>query len=97
MNTEIQSIHFDADKKLIELINKKMNKLETIYHRIVDAQIYLKLDQEGSHIKNKIAEIKLNIPGTTLFAKEQSKTFEISVGLATESIRRQLKKYKGKR
>lgn len=96
MDIRIQSIHFDADQKLEEFANRKVSKLETFYNRIVNAEVFLKLENDGSSIKDKIAEVRLNVPGSTLFATEKSKTFEESIDLATESLRRQVRRYKDK-
>lgn len=96
MEVQIQSIHFDADSKLVSFTEKKLEKLETYFDRIVNAEVFLKLENNGSQIKNKIAEIKMHVPGATLFAEEKSKVFEESIDLATESLRRQLKKHKEK-
>lgn len=96
MDVRIQSIHFDADSKLRKFTEKKLEKLETFYDRIVNAEVFLKLENNGSQIKNKIAEVKVQVPGATLFATEKSKLFEESVDLATDSLRRQLKKHKEK-
>ncbi|MCU0368677.1 MAG: ribosome-associated translation inhibitor RaiA [Cyclobacteriaceae bacterium] len=94
MKLQVQSIHFDADSKLINFIQKKINKLETFYDHMVDGQVFLRLNNEG--IENKTVEIKLNVPGQKLFAKEQARTFEAATDLATEALRSQLKKFKTK-
>jgi len=95
MEIEIQSIHFDADKSLLEFVNKRVEKLGTFYNRIIDAEVYLKLEDTAS-LENKIAEVKLNLPGEQLFAKDTSKSFEESIDNSVESVRRQLKKFKEK-
>ncbi|MBL4655390.1 MAG: ribosome-associated translation inhibitor RaiA [Bacteroidia bacterium] len=95
MKLQIQSIHFDADKKLLDFIQKKVSKLETFYDRILDGNVFLKIDKDSSH-EDKIAEIKLQIPGGTMIAKEKCKTFEEAIDLNVESLRRQIKKHKGK-
>jgi len=46
--------------------------------------------------ENKVAEIRLFIPGNDLYAKKQSKTFEESTDSVVEALRRQLSKYKDK-
>ena len=96
MEIQIQSIHFDADNKLKDFIAKKVNKLETYYDRIVDAEVFLRLEKQGAPVQNKVAEIRLKVPGHTLYAAQTSKVFEESIDHATESLRRQLKKYKEK-
>lgn len=94
MKIKVQSIHFDADKKLVDFVQKKMDKLETFYDRTVDGEVFLRLNNEG--VENKTVEIKLNVPGSQLFAKEQAKTFEAATDQATEALRNQLAKFKTK-
>ncbi|MDA7854780.1 HPF/RaiA family ribosome-associated protein [Cyclobacteriaceae bacterium] len=95
MKLQIHSIRFDADDKLIDLIKKKLIKLETFYDRIIDGEVFLRIENDESRI-NKIIEIKLNIPGDQLFAKERARSFEIGADEATEALRRQIKKFKEK-
>lgn len=93
MQVQTQSIHFDADVKLLDFIQKRLDKLTTFYDRIIDADVILKLENSGQ-VKDKVAEIKLNVPGQTLHASDTSKGFEESVDNAVESLRRQLVKHK---
>lgn len=93
---KVQSIHFDADKKLLAFIQKRMDKLTQFYDKIEGAEVFLKL-QKTSSDENKIAEIKLNIPGNDLFAKKQSKTFEEAVDSVSEALLKQIKKHKEKK
>ncbi len=94
MKLQVHSIHFDADRKLIDFIQRKVDKLETFYDRLVDGEVYLRLNNEG--IENKTVEIKLNVPGSQLFAKEQARSFEAAADMATEALRNQIKKFKTK-
>ena len=95
MTVKIQSIHFDADEKLLNFIEQRVDKLTTYNSDIIDSQVYLRLDRNDS-IENKIAEIKLIIPGNDLFSKKQCKSFEEAIDQAGEALRRQLKKRKEK-
>jgi putative sigma-54 modulation protein len=95
MKLQMQSIHFDADQKLLDFIQKKTDKLETFYDKIIDGEVFLRVDKDHNH-ENKIIEIKINIPGTSLFVKEKSKTFEAATDEAVEGLKAQLKKYKEK-
>jgi len=95
MKLKINSIHFTADQSLLDFIQKKNDKLETFYDRIIDGEVFLKLEK-GERRENKVTEIKLNIPGTTLFAKAQANSFEAATDEAVENLRRQIKKYKEK-
>ena len=92
MKVQVQSIHFDADAKLIDFIQKKLDKLETFYDRAIDAEVILKLNNEGIH--NKTVEIKLNLPGEQLFAEKSNGSFEAATDHCTEALRRQIRKHK---
>ena len=94
MKLQVHSIHFDADKKLINFIQKKVDKLETFYDRLVDGEVFLRLNNEG--IENKTVEIKLNVPGTQLFAIEKARSFEAATDQAAEALKNQLQKFKTK-
>ena len=94
MKIKVQSIHFDADQKLMNYFQKKMDKLETFYDRTVDGEVFLRINNEG--VDNKTVEIKLNLPGSQLFAKEHAKTFEAATEQATEALRNQITKFKTK-
>ena len=91
----MHSIHFDADHKLIDFVQKKTDKLQKLYDRIIDGEVYLRLEKKEAR-DNKVVEIKLNIPGTQLFARDQSDSFEAATDEAVEALRRQLKKFKEK-
>lgn len=95
MKVKVQSIHFDADQKLIAFIEDKVDKLTQFYESIIDSEVYLRLDRSDAG-DNKIAEIKITTPGKTLFAKEQCKTFEEATDSAVEALRRQITKHKEK-
>lgn len=94
MKLQVHSIHFDADQKLVDFIQRKVDKLETFYDRMVDGEVFLRLNNEG--VENKTVEIKLNIPGTQLFATEKARSFEAAADLATDALRMQLTKFKTK-
>lgn len=95
MRVNINAVHFKADKKLVAFINEKMEKLTQVYEGVIDSEVSLKL--ENSELReNKIAEIRVVIPGNNLYVKKKSATFEESADDAIEVLRRQLKRYKEK-
>ena len=96
MNVNIQTVHFDADSKLVKHINLKMGKLNTFHDRIIKVDVFLKLDNVVHKIKDKIAEIRIQIPRHQLFVKSTSKSFEQSFDDAFESIVNQIKRKKQK-
>ena len=95
MNLQIDAVNFTADKKLVNFVQNKVEKLNNVYDRVVSGNVKLKLDSNSSQ-ENKIAEIKLSLPGTEIFAKKHSKTFEQAADLAVEALRRQIKRVKQK-
>ncbi len=95
MNVKINSVHFKADRKLEAFIQEKVSKLTQYFDGIVSADVILKLDNNETP-ENKIAEIKLSIPGNDLYAKKQSKTFEEATDGVVDALKVQLKKYKEK-
>jgi putative sigma-54 modulation protein len=95
VDVKIHSVHFDADKKLLNFIEERVNKLTKFYDHIIDAEVILKIEK-GATPENKVAEIRLSIPGNDAFSKKISKSFEESVDLAIEALRRQIKKHKEK-
>jgi len=96
MNVQIQTVHFDADSKLIDRINAKIEKMRTFHDRIIGVEIYLKLDNLSQQIRDKIAEIKVYVPKHSYFVKHSSKTFEESFDAAFDSMVNQLKRQKEK-
>lgn len=95
MDINIHSIHFDADAKLLAFVNNKLEKLSTFFDKIIDAEVFLRLDKSNTN-ENKLVEIKINLPGKEIFAKKQSKSFEESTDEVVEALRRQIKKHKEK-
>jgi putative sigma-54 modulation protein len=94
MNVNIQSVHFEADRKLIEYVNRKLEKLASFSDRIIQVNVFLKLDNVMHAIKDKIAEIRVHIPRRSFFVKSTSKSFEESFDEAFDSLVVQIKKNK---
>ncbi len=96
MNIQVNTVHFTADQKLIDFVNKKVPKLDTYFEGIIGAEVILKVAKPET-ANNKVAEIKLSIPGSDyLFAEKQADSFEEAIDLALDAIRRQLSKFKEK-
>ena len=95
MTINVQSVHFDADKKLIVFINEKIQKLTTYYDGIITSDVILKIDK-GDNAENKIVEIKMLGKGHEFFAKKQCASFEEATDLACEALKTQVKKHKDK-
>jgi 30S ribosomal protein S21 len=93
MKVNYNVVGFTADQKLVDFIQKKMDKLDLFYDKVIDADVYLKLENTNAK-ENKIIEIKVNVPGDNFVVKKQCKTFEEAMDLSVNPIERFLKKYK---
>jgi putative sigma-54 modulation protein len=76
-------------------LKKNLQKLGTFHDRIIKSEVFLRLDKSDVN-ENKIAEVKLSIPGKELFAKKQCKTFEEATDIAVDALRRQIDKHRTK-
>lgn len=94
MNTIIHNQNFKADQKLKDYISERMNKLDKYFDRIVSADVFLKLENKSSSVKDKVVEIKLSVPQNQIFVTGTSKTFEKSFDEALSTAQRQLNRYK---
>lgn len=95
MTVKIQSVHFDADKKLLEFIQNRINKLAQLYDGIMQSDVTLRLDKSSDQ-DNKIAEIRLHVPGNDLFVKKQCKSFEEAVDVGLDALKTQIQRHKEK-
>ncbi len=93
MNVKIQSVKFDADQKLIDFIQAKMNKLDRFAENTISAEVIMKLDKDIER-GNKVVTIKLIVPGGDLVADYRSKSFEESVDEAIDALKKQIEKHK---
>lgn len=91
MQITFQTVHFTADQKLKDYISEKLQKLEKFYPKIVETIVFMKLENSGQ-VKDKVIEIKMNVPGSTVISTQTDKTFEAAFDDALETTKRQLKK-----
>jgi putative sigma-54 modulation protein len=96
MDVRIQTVHFDGDEKLIDLVKRKLEKLDTFHDKIMKVDVFLKLDNVVHTLKDKIVELRVRVPKHDLFVKTSSKSFEESFDNAYLSIINQLKRKKEK-
>ena len=95
MKVHTKTVHFKADQKLLDLIDEKVGLLTRYFDRAMGADVTLKLENSGQ-VKDKVAEVRIQVPGRSLVAKSTSKTFEQSIRGAVTDLKRQLTRYKEK-
>lgn len=96
MNVNIQTLHFEADTKLVSYVERKLSKLAQFHERITKVDVFLKLDNVVHTIKDKVVEIKVHVPRHDFFVKHSCKSFEECFDVALDSIINQIKRKKQK-
>lgn len=91
----VNAVNFNVDGKLVDFIQDRMNKLDKYYDKVVSSDVFLKVENT-SEKENKIAEIKILVPGDDFIVKKQCKTFEEAVDQCADSVERLLLKRKEK-
>lgn len=95
MNVKIQSLKFDADTKLIDFIENKLEKLDKFADDIISAAVTMRIEKDNEH-GNKVAVISIDVPGEKLVAEKQTKSFEESVDMCIDALKKQIIKHKEK-
>ena len=95
MEVRIQAIHFDATEKTKDGMQKKTAKLEKYCDDINKVEVSLKVVKPETAM-NKEASIKVLVPNGEFFAEKVSDTFEESVDVCVDELKKQLTKYKEK-
>ena len=95
MKVNIQAVNFNVDRKLVDFVQERMDKLEKYYDRVVSADVFLKVESTSDK-ENKIVEIKILVPGDEFVVKKQCKTFEVAPDSSGEALERLLLKRKEK-
>ena len=87
MKVSVHAVNFTVDKRLVDFIQERLDKLEKYYDKVVSADVFLKVEKT-SEKENKIVEVKINVPGDEFLVKKQCKTFEEALELLAESLQR---------
>lgn len=94
MEAKIKAIHFDITEKLVNFINKKVDKLSRRFEAMTEAEVTLKVVKPETAM-NKEASVKLIVPSSAdLFASKTADTFEEAIDLCLAALESQLEKIK---
>ncbi|MBD8017089.1 MULTISPECIES: HPF/RaiA family ribosome-associated protein [Kaistella] len=93
MKITVQSIGLTPHAPLEDHIEKKLSKLETFYDKIVECNVFLKVENNPDK-ENKTAEIILAVPGDDIVVKKTTASFEESLDQCAEVAKRLLIKKK---
>ncbi len=96
MEATIKAIHFDITDKLVQFINKKIDKMSRRFEAITEVEVTLRVVKPETAM-NKEAGIKMMVPpAADLFASKTADTFEEAIDLCLDALERQLEKNKDK-
>ena len=95
MKVNVHAVNFTVDRKLVDFVQVRMDKLEKYYDKVVSSDGFMKVEKTSDK-ENKIVEVKINVPGDDFLVKKQCKTFEEAIDLSAESLERLLVKRKEK-
>jgi putative sigma-54 modulation protein len=93
MVVQFHAVNFKADAKLKNFIDKRLEKLERFYGRILEAEVFLKVENTKQK-SNKLTEIKLVVPKGKLLVRKLAMTFEQSADQGVHALERMVKKKK---
>lgn len=96
MNINFEYKDVAASKRLEGMAAEKLNKLEDKYDFIVGADVYLKKEKSSTPEKGMECEIRVNVPGSTIFASASTGAFESAIAKAVSDVKTQLQKKKEK-
>ncbi len=95
MKVNIQAVNFNVDRKLVDFINERLEKLEQYYDKIVGIDVSLRTENTSDK-ENKSVDILIKIPGDDLIVKKTAKTFEEAADTGADALERLLIKRKEK-
>lgn len=96
MTNQIQFVGMKHDDRLETSILEKLEKLEKKYEWIINARVFLKIEQSKDSIKDKVCEIELSVPGPNIFNKTSGEHFEAAIAEGFSDMEMLLRKFKGK-
>lgn len=78
MKVIVQIFNFVVDQKFINFIERKLNKLEQFFDKIIFVDVFLKV-QKISEKENKLVEILFSVFGGDFIVKKEVKIFEVGI------------------
>ncbi|MFI3287571.1 MAG: ribosome-associated translation inhibitor RaiA [Rikenellaceae bacterium] len=90
MKLQIQSVHFDADQKLLDFAQAKIDKLERFDESLISGEVIMSLDKDRDN-GNKVVVVKLS---GELVAERRAQSFEQAVDECVDALKRQIEKRK---
>lgn len=94
MEIRIKSLKFNADKKLLDFVNKKVSKIERFDESIDYVDVVLSLMEKP---ENKSVKLQIGMPGDTLIIEKTARTFEEAVNTCVDGMKEKIVRNKEKK
>jgi len=94
MDITIKSLKFTADQKLIDFINKKVERLAKFHEGQVDCEVTLSLLPDHD---NKNVKLSIHTPGESHLIERNAPTFEEAINKCVDTMKEKLTRSKEKR
>ena len=91
MNLQITGRHLEITDAIREFINEKLTRLERHFDHITDIHVIIDVIKD-----THIAEAKINLAGTEIFAASKMNDLYASIDILLDKLDRQVIKYKEK-
>lgn len=94
MDVNIKAIHFDISDRLVDFINKKVERLLRHNVNLSNVDVSLKVIKPETAM-NKQAIVRMSVPNQEdVVADKTADTFEEAIDLCIDALKRQLEKKK---
>lgn len=93
----VTGTNIELTQSLKDYVNDKLGSaLSKVGRKVVSCNVVLSVHKNPSIEKNQELEVVINVKGTTLRTKEKTHDMYASIDAAADSVKRKLRKYKGK-
>lgn len=85
MEINLKTLKFDAGQKLIDFVQKKVDRLSRFFEGVAEAEVTLENAKEG-----KKAKIKVHVPGEDLIIDRTADTFENAITACVDAMKERM-------
>lgn len=93
MTLQIESPHFEPGEKLVQMVENRFSHLGKMYDRINHCDVVMR-NEKNDRQRACSVEVKMEVPGSILFATEKKESFELALKNVIEDLEHQLRKHK---
>jgi len=96
MNIIVKGKNIEITKDIKNYVIEKISKISKYSNQIINVDVELLVEKNPSITANNIAEVTLDIKGTTIRVKEASPDMHNTINLVVDKLERKVKRYKNR-